>query len=179
MRDLNFYEHIELAEKLLLIEKYYDDIQKILYHKFLSNDKVIKAFNRDIKTRLTNSTRCLLDDEYHKLIDDETFKKHGHIYYKRKNSPKFEATVNLPEKSNFIINPCMYAMQGKRIIIEPMWQDSEYQYIDFLIYYKDNSKCIVETRTTNLFNKLLINKVPFADSSMWRREWLSDFKEIV
>ena len=175
MRDLNFYEHIELAEKLLLIEKYYDDIQKILSRKFVSNDKINKAFKNDMKTRLTNETRNLLDDEYHKLVDDETFKMHGHIYYKRR-SPKFEATVNLPTKSDYIINPCMYAMQGKRITVEPMWTDSEYQYIDFLIYYEDNNKCIVGMNTKKLFNKLLKEKVPFADSSMWRREWLSDFK---
>jgi len=91
---------------------------------------------------------------------------------------KFEATVNLPKESDYIINPCMYAMQGKRITVE-QFKDTEYHYIDFLIYYEDNNKYIAEVSTKNLFNKLLKNKVPFADSSMWRREWLSDFKEII
>lgn len=76
--------HKILAKNLLEIEKLYSEVNSILSKNLPYNHKIKKAFKQDIKTHLTNKTRCLLDDEFHKLINDDEFKNLGHIYYNRK-----------------------------------------------------------------------------------------------
>jgi len=177
---LTLTEHQVLAKKLLLIESLYDDVIKILSKRVFPNHKIHKSLKKDLKTRLTNNLRCSLDDEYHRLIDNETFNKLGHIYYNRHKKVKFEATVNLPEKSDYIINKSMYSLQGERIIVEQMFSDPEYHYLDYIAYihFYKGKELQTKKRTKSLVNKLIEQEAIFTDCAMWRREWLTDFVEI-
>ena len=176
---LTLIEHQVLANKLLLIENLYSDIIKLLSKKVLKNHEIHKSLKKDLKTRLTNNVRCSLDDEYHRLIDNDTFNKLGHIYYNRVKRVKFLATVNLPEESEFTINDAMYLLQGKRIIVETI-DDPDYNYIDSTIYLLTENGIPLATkkRSEYLFHQLVKDKINFIDCSMWRREWLTDFVEI-
>jgi len=75
--------HKTLAKKLLQIEELYYEVGKILSHNYINNHEILRTFRQDSKTMLTNKTRCLLDDEFHRFINDREFKKLGHIYYNR------------------------------------------------------------------------------------------------
>lgn len=95
---------------------------------------------------------------------------------------KLMGTVNLPNQINteYIINPSMYELQGKRIEVEKMIDDPDYQYIDNFVYYKEKEKWIIKKSTNKLLDKIVKQmkkgelEKGLCDGAMWRKEWLSN-----
>ena len=96
--------------------------------------------------------------------------------------PKLMGTVNLPNQINteYIINPSMYELQGKRIEVEKIIDDPDYQYIDNFVYYKEKEKLVIKKSNKKLLNKLVEQmgknelEIGLCDGAMWRKEWLSN-----
>jgi len=73
-------EHTLLAMSIYHIKDSIHALHAFLLDKELSGPEISQL--RSMEARL-DSLRSKLDSKYHALIDDETFKKLGHIYYSR------------------------------------------------------------------------------------------------
>ena len=75
---LNLDNHLELSEKISSIRFSLIEIRQSLQDKSGTSPEIkkIAAIENHIE-----GLRNELDNKYHKIIDDNTFKKLGHIYY--------------------------------------------------------------------------------------------------
>jgi len=77
-------EHLELADYLAIIFFYLDKVFEIFGKHYCQSHPVFKQFFRFMPGILGGAWCRMvsaLDDDYHKLITDDQFKIHGHIYY--------------------------------------------------------------------------------------------------
>ena len=85
-RDMTLEEHLKTAEEIRTaiknVKRAYFRCQELLGKSHSTSQKLWKLASN---TGYFMNIKADLDTNYHKLINDETFSKYGHIYY---NEPR-------------------------------------------------------------------------------------------
>jgi hypothetical protein len=77
-------EHLQTASELAIATHYLDKIFWRCLKHYPKSGKLMKSLRKLLNVAgdgILSHVKNHLDNEYHKLIDEETFRKHGHIYY--------------------------------------------------------------------------------------------------
>ena len=77
---MTLQEHIVTAKRLVKVRKDLMAMYCVGSKKFkkLTSSEADRLYK---VVRLIDWVKCVLDDSYHRLIDEKTFQKLGHIYY--------------------------------------------------------------------------------------------------
>ena len=77
-------EHMEIADDLAIATHYLSKIFSKCQEHYPKSHKLMKLLYRvlpDVMSGVFTQIKGELDEEYHKLVNDEQFKQYGHIYY--------------------------------------------------------------------------------------------------
>ena len=75
---ISLNDHFELSEKIHDIRSLLEEVRTCIQNKSGCSSEMRKI---TVIENHINGLRGGLDTKYHKIIDDNTFKKLGHIYY--------------------------------------------------------------------------------------------------
>ena len=78
-KQMSLEEHIETANDLAIALHHLERVCSRCREHFYKTSRLMKLLWK--VDELFLEIKSILDDYYHALIDDATFKKHGHIYY--------------------------------------------------------------------------------------------------
>jgi hypothetical protein len=103
MPNMTLKDHLETADDLAIAAHHLTRAFFRCQRHYCKTGRLMRLFWKLLPNTLTGTfsrLKCELDSDYHRLITDEQFKEHGHIYY------SLEARYQtLMENSSVIIEP--------------------------------------------------------------------------
>lgn len=84
-KKLTLSEHIENADDLAIATHHLQKIFQRTQIHYPNSSKLMKALYKILPGSsdcIISKVQHLLDEEYHELVSNEVFEKHGHVYYK-------------------------------------------------------------------------------------------------
>lgn len=73
-------QHAKLSPDLIAVERSLANMHLSLSRDFGTSSKASRLAHRALLA--ISALKCQLDHEYHKVTDDQAFKRLGHVYYK-------------------------------------------------------------------------------------------------
>lgn len=85
---LTLEEHLEIAKELSIVSHHLGKLFHKLQDHYRITSRLMKIFRKITPGNLNGlfiQIQSELDNDWHKLINDDEFKKYGHIYYNLEN----------------------------------------------------------------------------------------------